>query len=189
MNVNSAYLRAVLESYTFRSASFIKCECCLSYLELTVREKGRGVLSRFSALVSQRDQLVTSGLRSQTEIVLDDVIEEWKALWRDRCNDKVKAEAMANRDFSLLRIERGTVIAAPRAFKPLDLRNILKNHRACDVSHVVPLHPSTGGWRKFARTVLIRQSRARVGKRSSQKRSRERYLQRKKCGRGWLHRR
>jgi len=120
---------------------------------------------------------------------LDDVIEEWKALWRDRCDDKVKAEAIASRDFSLLCIEKGTVIAASRAFKPLDLRSILKGHESDHASNVVPAHPSLGGWGKFARTVLIKQSRARVRKGSSQKRSRDRVLQRKKGGRDWLHRR
>lgn len=129
-----------------------------------------------------------NGLRSQNEVLLDDVIEEWKALWRDRCDDKVKAEAMANRDFSLLSIERGTVIAAPRGFKPLDLRSILKTHRADDMKHVVSLHPSIGGWAKFARSVLIKQSRARVCKPNLEKQSREKHLQRKKGGRGWLHR-
>jgi hypothetical protein len=126
--------------------------------------------------------------RSQTDFLLDDVIEEWKALWRDRCDDKVKAEAIANRDFSLLCIEKGTVIAASRAFKPLDLRSILKGHEANSSSDVVPAHPSLGGWGKFARTTLIKQSRARVRRESLRKRSRDRTLQRKKGGRGWLHR-
>jgi hypothetical protein len=130
---------------------------------------------------------VIIGSRSQAEILLEDVIEEWRALWRDRCDDKVKAEAMANRDFPLLRIERGTVIAAPRAFKPLDLRSILKRHEADDVGSDVPTYPSMGGWGKFARAVLIKQSRARAGKRSLKKRSLERHVQRKKGGRGWLH--
>lgn len=126
--------------------------------------------------------------RSQTDFLLDDVIEEWKALWRDRCDDRVKAEAMASRDFSLLCIEKGTVIAASRAFKPLDLRSILKGHEANNSSDAVPVHSSLGGWGKFARTVLIKQSRARVRKGSSKK-SRYKILQMKKGGKGWLHRR
>lgn len=145
-------------------------------------ERERNSQLRFrSALVSQRDHLVTSGLRSQTEVLLEDVIEEWRALWRDRCDDKVKAEAIANRDFSLLRIDKGTVIAAPRAVRPLDLRSIIKD-RATDP------HPSAGGWRKFARTSLLEQSRGRVQKRNSL-RVRKSIRQRKKGGRGWLHRR
>jgi hypothetical protein len=128
-------------------------------------------------------------LRSQSDILLDDVIEEWKALWRDRCDDKVKAEALASRDFSLLCIERGTVIAASRAFKPLDLRSILKGREAHGASDGVSVHPSLGGWGRFARTVLAKQSRVGVGKRSVQKRSRKKGLQMKKGGRGWLHRR
>ena len=132
---------------------------------------------------------MVSASRSQTEVLSDDVIEEWKALWRDRCDDRVKAEAMANRDFSLLCIERGTVIAASRAFKPLDLRSILKNHASDDAGNVVPTHPSLGGWGKFVRNVLSKQSRVRVGKRSSRSRGRRGNLQRTKSGRGWLHRR
>jgi hypothetical protein len=132
---------------------------------------------------------VENGLRSHAETLVDDVKAEWKMLWRDRYDDKVKAEAMANRDFSLLFVERGTVIVATRAFKPLDLRSILECHKVDDVNRVVSPHPSVGGWGKFSRTVLTKQSRARVYKQSVPCRSHTENLQVKKGGRGWLHRR
>jgi hypothetical protein len=172
---------------TIRASCFIKCE--RYYLVCDAREKGILVLRFSSALVSQRDHLVPSGSRSQTEILSDNVIEEWKALWRDRCDDKIRAEAMASRDFSLLCIEKGTVIAASRAFKPLDLRSILKSHEADDVNRVVSPHPSVGGWRKFARTALAKQGRVRTGKHCPRCRSRRDNRQMRKGGRGWLHRR
>lgn len=118
---------------------------------------------------------------------MDEVKEEWRQLWRLRIDDKVRAEGMANRDFDLLFVERGTVIVATRDFKPLDLRAILRVHEVENVERIVSPHPSVGGWGKFARTVLKQQSRARKWEAPAPKRKRKKSLQLKKGGRGWLH--
>jgi hypothetical protein len=120
---------------------------------------------------------------------VEDVKVEWKMLWRDRIDDKVRAEGIANREYSLLFVERGTVIVATRDFKPLDLKKILHLHRVQDVERFVPSHPSVGGWGKFARTVLNKQKRARKWRaaKSVPRRRRKKNLQLKKGGRGWLH--
>ncbi len=126
----------------------------------------------------------------ETRILVDEVRSEWRLLWRERIDDKVRAEGIANKDYILLFVERGTVIIATRDFKPLDLRAILRLHEVEGVERFVPPHPSVGGWHKFARTVLNRQKRARrwkaqpVSVRSSE---RGKNLQFKKGGRGWLH--
>jgi len=126
--------------------------------------------------------------QSGLEVLVDECKEEWKMLWRERIDDKVKAEGMANRDFSMLFVERGTVIIATRAFRPLDLREILRCHGVGDAERFVPPDPSVGGWGKFSRTVLNKQSRARAWKDSEAARRRgSEKLQRKKGGRGWLH--
>lgn len=119
---------------------------------------------------------------------MEDVRVEWRLLWRDRIDDRVRAEGVANREYSLLFVERGTVIVATRDFKPLNFKEILRLHRVQDVERLVPPPPSVGGWGKFARTVLNKQKRARKWKvTESVPRRKRKSLQLKKGGRGWLH--
>jgi len=121
------------------------------------------------------------------QVLVENVREEWRLLWRDRIDDKVRAEGIASRDYSLLFVERGIVIVATRDFKPLDLREILRLHEVQNVERIVPPHPSVGGWGKFARTVLNKQRRAQKWKESAPRRNPKKNLQPKKGGRGWLH--
>ena len=119
--------------------------------------------------------------------LVDDVKVAWKLLWHSRIDDKVRAEGIASQDYSLLFVERGTVIVATRDFKLLSLKEILLLHRIQNVERVVPPHPSVGGWGKFARTVLNKQKRARRWEKPIPRRNRKKNLQVKKGGRGWLH--
>lgn len=119
--------------------------------------------------------------------LVDDVKVAWKLLWLSRIDDKVRAEGIASQDYSLLFVERGTVIVATRDFKPVSLKEILLLHRIQNVERVVPPHPSVGGWGKFARTVLNKQKRARRWEKPIPRRNRRKNLQVKKGGRGWLH--
>ncbi|MEM3702972.1 MAG: hypothetical protein QXX79_00915, partial [Candidatus Bathyarchaeia archaeon] len=74
---------------------------------------------------------------------------EWKNLWRERIDDKVRAEAIANRDYPGLFVEKGTVIFATKKFKILNFREILQSYSVLDVDRFVPPNPSVGGWGKF----------------------------------------
>ena len=121
------------------------------------------------------------------QVLPDDVKEEWRLLWRNRIDDKVRAEGIADRDFSLLFVDRGTVIVATRDFKPLDLRDILHLHDIQNVERIVLPSSFVGGWGKFARTVLNKQKRARRWHESVPCRNGKKKLQLKKGGRGWLH--
>lgn len=127
--------------------------------------------------------------KADLQVPVDNVRIEWKLLWRNRIDDKVRAEGIANRDYSLLFVERGTVIVATRDFKPLNFKEILLLHKIQNVERLVPPHPSVGGWGKFARTILNKQKRARKWKvaESMPRRKRKKNLQLKKGGRGWLH--
>jgi len=127
--------------------------------------------------------------KADLQALIHDIREEWKLLWRDRIDDKVRAEGLANRNYSLLFVERATVIIATRDFKPLDLREILCSHEIQNVERIVQPHPSTGGWGKFARAVLNKQRRARKWQVPTSNRNRCKNLQLKKGGRGWLHQR
>jgi len=125
--------------------------------------------------------------KAGVQVLADDVKVEWKLLWRDRIDDKVRAEGIANRSYLLLFVERGTVIVATRDFKPLSLKEILLLHEVQNVEQFVPPHPSVGGWRKFGRTVLNQQRRVRDWEGPVSRRNRKKSLQLKKGGRGWLH--
>lgn len=117
----------------------------------------------------------------------EEIKAEWKLLWRRRIDDKVRAEGMADRSFSLLAVERGTVIVATRDFKALNLKEILRSHNVSSVERVIGPHPLEGGWTKFARTVLNKQTRAQKFRAEVQPERRGKNAQLKKGGRGWLH--
>ena len=122
----------------------------------------------------------------------EDVIKElkvqYKTLWRERIDDKVRAEGIANKDYTLLFVEKGTVIFATRDFKPLNFKEILERHKAVDIDRVVPPSPHVGGWGKFIRTEIAsrkRHGRLRQTRQYLDDKKQRQHL--KKGGRGWLH--
>ena len=123
------------------------------------------------------------------KVTLEDVKAEWKMLWRNRIDDKVRAEGIAKRDYSLLCVDQGTVIVATKDFKPVDLKEILSSYEIQNGERWDLPHPSVGGYGKFARTVLNKQKRAREWKATESVRSKKskKTLPQKKGGRGWLH--
>jgi hypothetical protein len=153
-------------------------------------EKGDTGTSSFlsSAPATRREKAVVTSAGDVAHAEVEAIKEEWKRLWLDRIDDKVRAEGLANNCFPLLAVERGTVIVATRDFKHLDLREILRSHGVQDSNRLLGPNPSVGGWTKFARTVLNRQSRTRRWVKTEPIRNRAENGQLKKCGRGWLHR-
>lgn len=113
---------------------------------------------------------------------------QWKRLWRERVDDKVRAEGVATTNYYDLFIEQGTIIHATRNFKAVNFKEILEQHQIENAERYVPPDPRIGGWNKFIKTnITIQQSRR---KRRSEFYCRERNLgnqQPKKNGRGWLH--
>lgn len=125
-------------------------------------------------------------IKNEKEKSIDELKQQWKAMWQNRIDDKVRAEGIADKEYGLLSVDRGTVIIATRKFKLIDFYEILQQHKASTNSKLIPPNPSVGGWGRFARTVLMqgtagrrRQAPLTVRKRSDQ--------QLKKGGRGWLH--
>jgi hypothetical protein len=116
---------------------------------------------------------------------LQELREQWKRMWRERIDDKLRAEGISDKEYSQLFVERGTVIMATRKFKPLDFLEILQQHGASISSEVVPPSPSVGGWGKFIRNSLNKQHSRR--RRDAPAPDRKEKQQLKKCGRGWLH--
>lgn len=114
--------------------------------------------------------------------------EEWKRLWKERIDDKVKAEGIANRDYDMLFVDKGTVIFASRDAEIPGFREILEMWTPPEMHYAVSPDPTVGGWRKFIKTELRKvigsrkrrfDYRKHHGKRNGQ--------QLKKGGRGWLH--
>ena len=118
---------------------------------------------------------------------VEDLKKEWKTMWRDRIDDKVRAEGIANRDYSRLFVERGTIVIATRDYKPPDFVEILEKHKPPDAERLVPPSPSVGGWGKFIRSVLSKQKRFTRRRRPEPELSRKEKQQLKRGGRGWLH--
>ena len=126
--------------------------------------------------------------RMEWKAFVDELRVQWKMLWRDRIDDKVRAEGIAREDFSSLFVDRGTVIVATRDFKPLDFVEVLERHKPSEVPNAVPPRPGVGGWGRFVRDFIGKQRRfTKRGRPVPSKPGRKGDQQRKKGGRGWLH--
>lgn len=118
---------------------------------------------------------------------MDEFKNQWKNLWRYRVDDNERAEGIADKDYTLLFVDRGTVIIATRKFRVLDFYEILQQHKLLVGDETIPPNPSVGGWGKFIRTALTLQSRTKRGRQVPSKPDKRAGLQLKKSGRGWLH--
>ncbi|MGA2309783.1 MAG: hypothetical protein ABSG57_09595 [Candidatus Bathyarchaeia archaeon] len=113
---------------------------------------------------------------------------EWRRLWRERIDDRARAEGIANEDYSSLFVDRGTVILATRDFKLLTFKGILEEHGVPDVYRFVSPSPGVGGWGKFIKSSIVqgRPSDRRVA-RCFVEEEEKKPQQLRKGGRGWLH--
>jgi hypothetical protein len=117
---------------------------------------------------------------------VDELRVQWKLLWRNRIDDKIRAEGIANQDYSKLFVDRGTIIIATRDYKPPDFLEILQQHLSSDADKLVSPNPAVGGWGKFVRNVLSKQ-KGLTRRPPPPKPERKKDQQLKKGGRGWLH--
>lgn len=111
---------------------------------------------------------------------------EWKLMWTERYDDRIRAEGVAVSDYPLLFMDRGCVVFASRDAKTPVFSEIVQAWASR--GFVYSPEPEDGGWRKFARTELkkVIHSRARAFVDSQSKRKKDgQHL--KKGGRGWLH--
>jgi hypothetical protein len=120
--------------------------------------------------------------------LVEELKMQWKNLWWERIDDKVRAEGIANKDYSKLFIDKGTVIFATRNFKLMNFRDILELNGVVDADRLVPPNPQVGGWGKFIRTTISNQKPLNRTRRAWQYPSEKKEKQQlKKGGRGWLH--
>jgi len=112
--------------------------------------------------------------------------EEWGFLWRERFDDRVRAEGISVRDYPLVFMDRGFVIFASRDAKAPSFSEVVDfwASQGC----IYAPDPIVGGWGKFIRTELrkVLHSRAKMFN-VGQPRRQCKKQQLKKGGRGWLH--
>jgi hypothetical protein len=113
---------------------------------------------------------------------------EWKQLWSERFNDKVKAEDVSASNYESLEVERGTIIHASRDFKPLNFKDILDQHKVDHPENFTTPDVNVGGWSKFVRTEISPPKPLKKTRQSEYLPEKKAIQQPKKGGRGWLHR-
>ncbi len=126
-------------------------------------------------------------MTSPQKEVVEELKVEWKKLWQERLDDKVRAEGVAVTDYSSLFIERGTIIHATRDFKALNFKEILERHEVENAERYVQPNPQVGGWNKFIKTEITSQKPQRSKRAASHCPEKKEVQQQKKSGRGWLH--
>ena len=112
---------------------------------------------------------------------------EWKRLWSERIDDRVRAEGVAVNDYNELFVDKGTVIHATRDFKALNFKDILEEHKVMNAERYIPPDPHVGGWTKFVKTNITNQKTQRKHSEQLDPEERKEKQQLKKSGRGWLH--
>jgi hypothetical protein len=112
--------------------------------------------------------------------------EEWVRMWKERFDDKVKAEGVVLKDYPMLFVDRGVVIFASRDAKTPSFSEIVSYWGSQGM--IYSPNPVEGGWGKFIRTMMKdpRNSRARAHPELREERMVVQH-QLKKGGRGWLH--
>jgi hypothetical protein len=135
-------------------------------------------------LLSRRDYIVQPSPQKE---LIEELRTQWKDLWRERIDDKVRAEGIANKEYLKLSVDKGTVILATRNFKLLDFRDILEQNFITDANRFIPPNPLVGGWRKFIRSTITSQKPVKRTRRAWNYPNEKKKQQLKKGGRGWLH--
>jgi hypothetical protein len=132
-----------------------------------------------------------SGLPARWEETFSEVREQWRQMWCERVDDKVNAEGIARQDYPLLCLERGTVVVATRRYRAPDFNEILEwQRRLLGIDETDRYtSPFVGGWGKFIKSTLSGQPRFGGRRRLEVTEKREKgEMQKKKGGRGWIHR-
>jgi hypothetical protein len=128
---------------------------------------------------------------SKWEELVKELRGQWRLMWRERIDDKVLAEGIAREDYPLLFLDCGTIVVATRNYRAPDFFEILDHHNNLlrAEKNIDYANPIVGGWRKFIRSALTSQPRfTRRVRPEPVESKRKATLQKKKGGRGWIHR-
>lgn len=126
--------------------------------------------------------------KSEQETLVEQLKLQWKQLWSERFDDKIRAEGISVADYEKLQVQKGTVIHATRDYKPLNFKDILDENKVENPERHISPSAEVGGWSKFVKTQITNKPRKRAMPEieSSKKANNN---QAKKGGRGWLHKR
>ena len=119
--------------------------------------------------------------------VVEELKVEWKRLWLERLDDKVRAEGIAIEDYSSLFVDKGTVIHATRDFKALNFKEILEQHQIENTDRYIPPPKEVGGWNKFIKQQITSKNHSKKKRAELYESEKKEKQQPKKGGRGWLH--
>jgi hypothetical protein len=124
--------------------------------------------------------------------LIEELKAQWKLLWSERYDDRVRAEGVSVNDYAILDVEKGTIIHATKDFKILNLKQILEKHKVENPDRHIQPDINLGGWNKFIKTEITSKpakgSRAAAYVDEKKKNSKkDTNQQSKKGGRGWLH--
>lgn len=125
-------------------------------------------------------------IKAQKELV-ETLKVQWKLLWNERFNDKLRAEGVSEKDYEILNVERGTIISATRDFKVLNFKDILEKHLIEQPDRFIPPNANTGGWNKFVKTNITTHKPQKSNRTLQEAPNKLINLQSKKSRRGWLH--
>jgi len=123
---------------------------------------------------------------SQKEMV-EELKVQWKSLWQERVDDKLRAEGIATNDYERLFVDKGTVIHATRDFKALNFKEILEQNQITNADRFIPPSSRVGGWGKFIKTAIAIRRPQKNRRALLYREERREKQQPKKGGRGWLH--
>ena len=132
------------------------------------------------------DNAYKDKIKVQKKLV-EELKAQWKLLWRERFNDKVRAEDVAVNDYASLHVEKGIIIHANRDFKALNFKEILEQHMIENPDRFIPPDVKVGGWHKFAKAQISGSEFHKNRQTFEPAPKKQAVQQSKKGGRGWLH--
>lgn len=121
------------------------------------------------------------------EETIAEIRNQWRRLWQERVDDKVRAECIASDDYFRLFVGKGTIIYATRRFRPLNFKDILDQNRVEKSDRFIPPSPLLGGWSKFIKTNIFPNAIQRHERALVYAQTKKECLKHRKSGRGWLH--
>lgn len=121
--------------------------------------------------------------------LIKELKEQWKLLWSERFEDRVRAEGVSVNDYAILDIEKGTIIHATKDFKILTLKQIMEKYIKENPERYVSPDVNVGGWNKFIKTEINCQSKrgSRAAAYNADKRAAKKSSNQQSKKRGWLH--
>jgi hypothetical protein len=119
--------------------------------------------------------------------MVEDLKIQWKRLWQERAEDKLRAEGVATANYCNLFVEKGTIIHATRDYKALNFKEILEQHQIENAERFIAPDPQVGGWHKFIKTNITNQPARKKRHAALYCEAEKKKEKPKKGGRGWLH--